>query len=52
MVRYFVCDCDFFIAWNGLCGSLWKCSHGAICSVCDAFMCVMSHMNGFYSHSV
>ena len=38
--------------WNGLYVGLWKCSHSAICSACDAFLCAMSHMNGFYTHSV
>ena len=26
--------------------------HTAICSACDAYLCVMSHMNGFHTYSV
>ena len=28
------------------------CSRGAISSVCDTGLCVMSHMNGFHNYSV
>ena len=38
--------------WNGLYVGLWNGSHGVICSACDAFLYVMSYMNGFYTHSV
>ena len=55
-VHFFVCDCDLFrcdfMKWNGLYVGLGKCSHGTICSACDAFLCVMLHMNGFHTHSV
>ena len=55
-VAFFDCDCDLFtcdfMKWNGLYVGLGKCSHGVICSACDAFLCAMSHMNGFHIHSV
>ena len=52
MVRVFcLFTCDF-MKWNGLYVGLWKCSHSAIFSVCDGFLCVMLHMNRFHTHSV
>ena len=38
------CDCDK----NGLCG----CQRLFIWCDCDAFVCAMSHMNGYHTHSV
>ena len=46
---FFTC---VFIPWNGLYVGSWKCSHGAICPAYNAFLCAMSHMNGFHTHSV
>ena len=43
---FFVYDCDLLYVGLG------KCSHGAICSACEAFLCEMSNMNGFHAHSV
>ena len=55
-LRFFVYDGDLFtcnfMKWNGLYLGLGKCSHSAICYACNAFLCAMSHMNGFHTHSV
>ena len=55
-VAFYICDCVLFtrdfMKWNGLYVGLCKFSHRAICSACYAFLCAMSHMNGFHTDSV
>ena len=41
----------YFIAWNGLCGGLCKCSDGAI-AMHFCVRCVTSHLNRLHTHFV